>query len=56
MKRAPPIIMTTPGGMILNLSHYPPRPSQKAVDGTLTLNFRLLLQFRDREGHLRVPA
>jgi hypothetical protein len=47
-----PPILTTPGGMILNLS--PPCPSQ--ASRRWESNFLLLLQFRDREGHLRVPT
>jgi hypothetical protein len=53
METVPPTIMTTPGGMILNLSR-PPRPPQGNI--LWDLNFRLLVQFRDREGHLRVPS
>jgi hypothetical protein len=52
MKRvpSPTSIITTPGGMSLNLSR--PCPSQSSLWDS---NFLLLLQFRDREGHLRVP-
>jgi hypothetical protein len=50
----PTSILTTPGGMILNLSRSPPRTVREA--SVWESNFLLLLQFRDREGHLRVPA
>jgi hypothetical protein len=47
-----PLITTTPGGMSLNLS-----PPYRSHDASLwESDFLLLLQFRDREGHLRVPA
>jgi ribosomal protein L7Ae-like RNA K-turn-binding protein len=50
--RVPPTsIATTPGGMSLNLSPCPSQASRRWES-----NFLLLLQFRDREGHLRVPA
>jgi hypothetical protein len=51
MERVPPTSITTPGGMSLNLSRLP-RPKQRS---RWDANFLLLLQFRDREGHLRVP-
>jgi uncharacterized protein (UPF0303 family) len=51
MKRVSPPILTTQGGMILDLS--PPCPSQ--ASRRWDSNFQVLLQFRDREGHLRVP-
>jgi hypothetical protein len=52
MERVPPTIVTTPGGMILNLSRPPPCPPHVS---RWDFNFLLLLKFRDREGHLRVP-
>jgi hypothetical protein len=52
MERVPPPILTTPGGMSLDLSR-PPCPSQADV---CDFNFPFLLQFKQREGHLRVPA
>jgi hypothetical protein len=51
MERVSRPILTTPGGMILDLS--PLCPSQASV---WDFNFQLLLQFKQREGHLRVPA
>jgi hypothetical protein len=51
MERVPSAIITTPGGMSLNLS----RPSSPKKRSLWDFNFLLLLQFRDREGHLRVP-
>jgi hypothetical protein len=48
---SPPTIVTTPGGMSLNLSpRYPPSQASR-----WDFNFQLLLQFKQREGHLRVP-
>jgi hypothetical protein len=49
---APTSIATTPGGMNLTLSRRP-RPVQASV---WDLNFLLLLKFKQREGHLSVPA
>jgi hypothetical protein len=53
MKPGPPTIITTPGGMSSNLprSPHPIRETSPLWD----FNFQLLLKFRDREGHLRVP-
>jgi hypothetical protein len=48
----PTSILTAPGGMrSLNLLRLPCPPPADLWD----FNFLLLLQFRDREGHLRVP-
>jgi hypothetical protein len=55
MERVPPTILTTPGGMILNLSHRPSRSHEEASLELWDLHFPLLLKFRTREGHLRVP-
>jgi hypothetical protein len=42
---------TTPGGMSLTLSRPPTHEDRLRWD----FNFLLLLQFRDREGHVKVP-
>jgi hypothetical protein len=49
--RVSPTIITTPGGMSLNLSSPPPSHASRRWDS----NFLLLVQFQHREGHLRVP-
>jgi hypothetical protein len=49
---SPTSILTTPGVMSLDLSPPPPAKEARRWD----FNFLLLVQFRDREGHLRVPA
>jgi hypothetical protein len=49
---SPTSILTTPGVMSLDLSPPPPAKEARRWD----FNFQMLLQFRDREGHLRVPA
>jgi hypothetical protein len=51
MERESPTIITTPGGMSLNLS----RPLAPSHADRWESHFLLLLQFRDRVGHLRAP-
>jgi ribosomal protein L7Ae-like RNA K-turn-binding protein len=53
MERVPPPILTTPGGMSLDLSR-PPRTVSVREASLWESNFQLLLQFKRREGHLRV--
>jgi hypothetical protein len=56
MKRVPQRITTTPGGMSLNLRPPCPPPPPSPPQAVLWESyFLLLLKFRDREGHLRVP-
>jgi hypothetical protein len=54
-QESPTSIIKTPGGMSLNASRPP--TARAAREARLRESyFQSLLQFRDREGHLRVPA
>jgi hypothetical protein len=60
MERLNPTITTTPGGMTLKLAKYKDlqhlsRPEIPKLSSLWEFNFLMMLQFRDREGHMKVP-